>query len=64
VPTTTALNVEGLNVTEADMAELLTVHNDEWRDEVPRIREHFATFGDDLPSSLNDEIDRLEANLA
>jgi phosphoenolpyruvate carboxykinase (GTP) len=63
VPTTTALNVEGLNVTEADMAELLTVHNDEWRDEVPRIREHFATFGDDLPSSLNDEIDRLEANL-
>jgi phosphoenolpyruvate carboxykinase (GTP) len=64
VPTTSALNVEGLSVTEADMAELLTVHHDEWRDEVPRIREHFATFGDDLPSSLNDEVDRLEANLA
>ena len=64
VPTPTALNVEGLNVTQADMAELLTVHNDEWRDEVPRIREHFATFGDDLPSSLNDEVDRLEAKLA
>ncbi len=46
------------------MAELLTVHAEEWRDEVPRIREHFATFGDDLPSSLNDEVDRLEAKLA
>jgi len=64
VPSTTALNVEGLNVTEADMSELLTVHHHEWRDEVPRIREHFATFGDDLPKTLHDEVDRLEANLA
>ena len=63
VPSTTALNVEGLNVTEADMSELLTVHHHEWRDEVPRIREHFATFGHDLPKKLHDEVDRLEANL-
>jgi phosphoenolpyruvate carboxykinase (GTP) len=64
VPSTTALNVVGLDVTEADMTELLTVHDDEWRDEVPRIREHYATFGDDLPKKLSAEIDRLEANLA
>ncbi|HXC19259.1 MAG TPA: phosphoenolpyruvate carboxykinase (GTP) [Acidimicrobiales bacterium] len=64
VPTTTALNVEGLNVTAADMTELLTVHTDEWREEVPKIREHFATFGADLPSKLKDEVDRLEAKLA
>ena len=64
VPSTSALNVEGLNVTEADMSELLTVHHHEWRDEVPRIREHFATFGDDLPKKLSDEVDRLEENLA
>ncbi len=63
VPSTTALNVEGLAVTAADMAELLTVHNDEWREEVPKIREHFATFGADLPSKLKDEVDRLEAKL-
>ncbi len=63
VPTTTALNVEGLDVTAADMTELLTVHHDEWREEVPKIREHFATFGADLPSKLRDEIDRLEAKL-
>ena len=64
VPSTTALNVEGLNVTGADLTELLTVNRDEWRDEVPRIREHYATFGDDLPKKLIQEIDRLEARLA
>ena len=63
VPSNSALNVEGLAVTSADMAELLTVHHDEWRDEVPKIREHFATFGADLPSKLKDEVDRLEATL-
>jgi phosphoenolpyruvate carboxykinase (GTP) len=63
VPSATALNVEGLNVTPADMAELLTVHTDEWLDEVPRIREHFATFAEHLPSKLADEVDALEARL-
>jgi len=64
VPSATGLNVEGLHVTEADLTELLTVNHDEWRDEVPRIREHYATFGDDLPKKLIQEIDRLEASLA
>jgi phosphoenolpyruvate carboxykinase (GTP) len=63
VPSMSALNVEGLNVTAADMSELLTVHNDEWRHEVPRIREHFAEFGDELPAKLHAEVDRLEAKL-
>jgi phosphoenolpyruvate carboxykinase (GTP) len=64
VPSDTALNIEGLNVTAADMKELLTVHADEWRDEVPRIREHFATFDEHLPSKLAAEVDELEARLA
>jgi phosphoenolpyruvate carboxykinase (GTP) len=63
VPSMSALNVEGLNVTVADMSELLTVHNDEWRHEVPRIREHFAEFGDELPAKLHAEVTRLEAKL-
>jgi phosphoenolpyruvate carboxykinase (GTP) len=63
VPSATALNVEGLNVTPADMTELLTVHADEWRDEVLRIREHYETFGEHLPSKLADEVDALEARL-
>src|SRR5579863_5300268 len=64
VPTPTALDVEGLNVTAADMTELLTVHRHEWSEEVPLIREHFAQFGHDLPTKLHDEVDRLESQLA
>ena len=64
VPTPDAINVEGLNVTAADMTELLTVHLDEWRDEVPLIREHFAQFAERLPAKLSAEIDDLEARLA
>ena len=64
VPTSNALNVEGLDITGADMDELLTVHRDEWRDEVPKIREHFAQFGRHLPARLASEVDDLEARLA
>ncbi|OYV79016.1 MAG: phosphoenolpyruvate carboxykinase, partial [Planctomycetia bacterium 21-64-5] len=64
VPTATAINLDGLDVSDADMHELLTVHNDEWRDEVPLIRAHYAQFADRLPQRLNAEVDDLEARLA
>jgi len=64
VPTPSSINVEGLNVTPQDMTELLTVHRDEWRDEVPLIREHFAQFADHLPERLRAQVDDLEARLA
>jgi len=50
-------------VSDQDMQKLLTVNPDEWRAEVPRIREHFAIFGDRLPLALRDEVDRLEREL-
>ena len=64
VPTPSAINVAGLKVTPEDMTELLTVHRDEWRDEVPLIREHFAQFADHLPERLRAQVDDLEARLA
>ena len=36
---------------------------DEWRAEVPSIREHYAIFGDKLPAQLAAEVDRLEQRL-
>jgi phosphoenolpyruvate carboxykinase (GTP) len=45
------------------MRELLTVHVDEWRAEVPLIREHFAQFAERLPAKLAAAIDDLEARL-
>ena len=37
---------------------------DDWRAEVPSIREHFATFGDKLPAALAAEVDLLESKLS
>lgn len=63
VPTRGAINVEGLKVTDADLTELLTVNVDEWRAEVPSIREHYATFGAHLPAALHAQVDALEQRL-
>jgi phosphoenolpyruvate carboxykinase (GTP) len=63
VPAPGAIDTDGLDVSAADMDKLLTVNVDEWRAEVPSIREHYATFGDKLPSQLAAEVDRLEQQL-
>ncbi len=63
VPAPGALNVDGLNLPEADLAQLLAVDNDEWRNEVPLIRQHFAKFADRLPGALLEQLDDLEARL-
>ncbi len=63
VPTSSSIDIRGVDVTPGDMKELLTVHADEWRAEVPLIRKHFAQFGDRLPVELATEIDQLEERL-
>ena len=64
VPEGGALDLSGLTVSPADLEELFAVNADEWRDEVPRIREHFAQFGDRLPAALAAQVDALEQRLA
>jgi len=63
VPTPSSIDVRGVDVTPGDMKELLMVHDDEWRAEVPLIREHFAQFGDRLPAKLAQELDELASRL-
>ena len=63
LPTKGALNLDGLDIDDEDLNELLKVDNAEWKAEVPLIREHFATFGDRLPSQLTDAVNDLEARL-
>ncbi|MTB06766.1 MAG: phosphoenolpyruvate carboxykinase (GTP), partial [Actinobacteria bacterium] len=53
-----------LQVSDADMADLLSVDRDGWRQAVPQIREHFAKFGDRLPVELLEQLDGLEKALA
>jgi phosphoenolpyruvate carboxykinase (GTP) len=63
VPTKDAINVEGLSVTSEDLDTLLAVNGDDWRAEVPLIREHFAQFGDRIPQALVGAVADLERRL-
>ena len=63
IPTKDALNLEGLDVSDADLDELLKVDPADWKAEVPLIREHFASFGDRLPAELAAQVDDLERRL-
>jgi phosphoenolpyruvate carboxykinase (GTP) len=64
VPATDAIDVTDLDVSAADMAELLAVDPADWRAEVPLIQEHYDRFGDQLPDVLRDELTALEKRLA
>ena len=63
VPAPGAINVEGLNVSSDALAELVSVDADEWRAEVPGIRDYYERFGDHLPDRLAAQVDDLESRL-
>ena len=57
LPAPGAIDTDGLDISREDMAELGRVDADEWRDEVPLMREHYARFGDRLPVELAEQLD-------
>ena len=63
LPTPDAIDTSGLDVTAAQMEELLNVDVEEWLNEIESIREHYARFEETLPEALSDELDALEARL-
>ncbi len=63
VPAEGALNTEGLDIAPEDMAKVLDVDPEEWKAQLPRIREHYAIFGDDLPDELARQLEVLEQRL-
>ncbi len=63
VPGPGEIDIAGLDISEETMAELLAVDPEEWKAQIPQVREHFARFGDDLPAELRDQLDTLEKRL-
>ena len=63
VPAPGALDVDGLDVTEDQLAKALAVDPEEWRAEIPQIEEWFKKFGDKLPAVFWTELDGLKARL-
>ncbi|MFT3898645.1 MAG: phosphoenolpyruvate carboxykinase (GTP) [Gordonia sp. (in: high G+C Gram-positive bacteria)] len=64
VATPESLNLDGLDVDAADVAEALTVNSAEWQKELPSINEWFDFIGDKLPAELGAELDALTKRLA
>jgi phosphoenolpyruvate carboxykinase (GTP) len=63
IPTPEALDTDGLDMSEADLAAVLHVDVDEWRAEIPQVAEWFERFGEKLPGVLWAELDALRARL-
>ncbi len=63
VPAPGAIDTSGLNISDADMAELLKVDTNDWLREVESIKKHYSQFGDRLPQGLKDELIALENRL-
>ncbi len=46
------------------MAQLTTVDNEAWREELPLYEQHYAFIGERLPGELRDELRELEKRLS
>lgn len=57
------INIEGLNINEDTVEELLKIDKDLFKEEVKGIDEFFSKFGDKLPKELRDELDKLKERL-
>jgi phosphoenolpyruvate carboxykinase (GTP) len=56
------IDIRGLDVSEADMEQLLRVETDEWQAQLPQFQEHFAKF-ESLPPELQSQLKALEERL-
>ncbi|MGO8794960.1 MAG: phosphoenolpyruvate carboxykinase (GTP) [Candidatus Sulfotelmatobacter sp.] len=63
IPEVADLDITGLSMSAADVAQLLSVDVEGWLAEVPLIREHFNHFGAHLPEELTLEVTGLEDRL-
>jgi phosphoenolpyruvate carboxykinase (GTP) len=57
------IDTTDLDVSEETMAKLLEVDHDGWAQQLPQMKEHYATFGDKLPAELAEQLRALEQRL-
>ncbi len=60
VPNTGDLDVSGLEISEAEIAELLRIDVEGWKSEVPEIEEYLNTAGDRLPARMKTQLAELK----
>ena len=60
VPKVESLDLEGLDISDEAMDELLRVEPEDWKAQLSQVREHFAQFGDKLPDELREQLEALD----
>jgi phosphoenolpyruvate carboxykinase (GTP) len=63
VPTKDGLMLDGVDVPDNDMDQLLAVDNGDWKQELEEHKTFLAKFGDDLPKELVEENNKLTQRL-
>ena len=63
LPLPADLDTSGMDISDSDLAELLDVDVSAWSREVPQLEEHFARFGDRLPTELSSRLATLRQRL-
>ncbi len=63
VPAPGAINTDGLDISDAALAELQAVDEACLRDELPQVEEHLAKFGDRLPEAVRNQLEALRERL-
>ena len=63
LPTMSSLDVSGLDVSAADLKNLLSLDAPGWSAAIPEIEAHYAQFGDSLPTELTAHLHELAAAL-
>jgi phosphoenolpyruvate carboxykinase (GTP) len=64
LPSKNALNIEGLDVTEADMEELFSIDKDLWLAEADSTETFFDTFDGRVPAGITRQLEVLRTNLS
>jgi phosphoenolpyruvate carboxykinase (GTP) len=63
VPTKDALDLSGLELSDAGLERLLAVDPGEWKAQLPQVHEHYAQFGAAPPSELREQLAALARRL-
>ena len=63
VPEKGDLQLDGLDISDETLTELLSIDKEAWKEDLANQREFFAQFGDRLPKEIKDSMDELEAKL-
>ena len=64
LPAPGSIDVSGLNVSDADMTELLKVDKEAWLAEIESIKSNYISYGEKLPKELAAQLSELEKRLS